>query len=76
MPAKRPYSTPFESLLIIKIPVLYKNIPTTIPIEIAVTMWIAIPAAITDCEEYTPITRQILSRKDSMANPFLFQKLF
>ena len=35
IPANIPYNRPLEGLLIFKIPVLYKKIPTTIPIEIA-----------------------------------------
>ena len=37
-PAKRPYNIPFDNLLIFSIPILYRNIPTTIPTGKAVSM--------------------------------------
>ncbi|MBA3284869.1 MAG: hypothetical protein H0U27_07395 [Nitrosopumilus sp.] len=46
IPVKIPYNKPFDTLLIFNILVLYRKIPVTIPIDIEVIVWIAIPAAI------------------------------
>jgi hypothetical protein len=54
-PAKIPYKSPFNGLLMFKILLLYKNIPVTIPIDVAVIRCIVIPATAAKGEK-TPIT--------------------
>jgi hypothetical protein len=46
MPAIRPYMAPFDGLLMFSILLLYRNIPVTSPIEIAVVRWRIDPAKI------------------------------